>query len=136
MKLHGLDHVTLNSSNVERTCDFYSRLLGFEVQLMSGRGYNGAWLKLGDHPYIHVMPRAPERPETFGQVDHFAFQATGLEDMRRHLETAGVPFRDQALPEFELHQLVFQDPDGMKVELNFRVPAAEIATQGVSEPAR
>jgi catechol 2,3-dioxygenase-like lactoylglutathione lyase family enzyme len=120
MPVHGVDHVTLNSSDVSRTCDFYSRILGFEVQLMSGRGYDGAWLMLGSHPYIHVMPRAPERPSSFAQVDHVALEATALAETRRHLEELGVDFREQPLPEFEIHQIVLNDPDGVKVELSFR----------------
>jgi catechol 2,3-dioxygenase-like lactoylglutathione lyase family enzyme len=134
MPVHGLDHVTLNSSDVGRTCEFYERVMGFRVQRMSGRGYDGAWLLLGDHPYLHVMPTPPGHTVGPVQVDHFALQATSLAETRRHLKAQGIEFRDQPLPEFGLHQLVFRDPDNVKVELNFRM-AVEAAVEEVDQAA-
>lgn len=128
MPLHRIDHITLNSSDLAKTCAFYAEALGFTVQPMEGRGYKGAWLLLGDHPYVHVMSRPPEQaPETRGQVDHFALEATDPSEVRRRLTCAGVGFRENPLPDLGLHQIVLQDPDGIKVELNFRGAAAREA---------
>ncbi|CAN7593874.1 VOC family protein [Phenylobacterium sp. LjRoot219] len=121
MPLHRIDHITLNSSDLAKTCAFYAEALGFEVERKEALGYRGAWLFLGGHPYVHVMARAPEQPpETCGLVDHFALEATGLAETRARLVRAGVTFRENPLPEMELHQIIVRDPDGVKVELNFR----------------
>jgi catechol 2,3-dioxygenase-like lactoylglutathione lyase family enzyme len=121
MPLHKIDHVTINSADLDRTCAFYGDVLGFGVQKMEGRGYTGAWLLLSGHPFVHVVARRPQQtPDTTGILDHFALEATDIPGTRAHLSKAGVPFRENALPEFELHQIVVRDPDGVKVELNFR----------------
>lgn len=134
MPLHRIDHITLNSSDLAKTCAFYAEGLGFTVQPMEGRGYKGAWLLLGDHPYVHVMSRPPEQaPETRGQVDHFALEATGLAELRQRLARAGIGFRENPLPDLEMHQIVLHDPDGVKVELNFRGAAAKPSDESLDK---
>lgn len=128
MPVHRIDHITLNSSDLAKTCAFYAEALGFDVQAMEGRGLKGAWLLLGGHPYVHLVSRPPEKsPEARGLLDHFALEATGLSETRERLKSAGVNFRENPLPEFELHQIVVEDPDGVKVELNFRRATARKA---------
>jgi catechol 2,3-dioxygenase-like lactoylglutathione lyase family enzyme len=125
MPLHKIDHITINSTDIDRTCAFYGDVLGFGVKKMEGRGYTGAWLLLSGHPFVHVLARrAQQAPDTTGVLDHFALEATDIPGMRAHLSKVGVPFRENALPEFELHQIVVRDPDGVKVELNFRGQSA------------
>jgi catechol 2,3-dioxygenase-like lactoylglutathione lyase family enzyme len=125
MPLRRIDHITLNSSDLARTCAFYAEALGFDVQKMEGRGLTGAWMLLDGHPYVHLVSRAPEQsPGASGLVDHFALEATGPSEMRERLKNAGVSFRENPLPEFDIHQIIVHDPDGVKVELNFRGPAA------------
>jgi catechol 2,3-dioxygenase-like lactoylglutathione lyase family enzyme len=120
MPLHGIDHVTLNASDLKKTCAFYAGL-GFRVEPMSGRGVQGAWLYVGEQTFLHVAERPPQQsPTLLGQVDHFALEASGLAEMRRRLADAGLSFRENPVPELGHHQLVVIDPDGVKVELNFR----------------
>ena len=121
MPLHQIDHITINSNDLDRTCAFYADVLGFSVERTGGRGYTGAWLSLSGHPFVHVVARRTEQaPDTLGVLDHFALEATDIPGMRAHLSKVGVPFRENPVPEFELHQIVVHDPDGVKVELNFR----------------
>jgi catechol 2,3-dioxygenase-like lactoylglutathione lyase family enzyme len=125
MPLHKIDHVTINATDLDRTCAFYGDALGFGVKKMEGRGYTGAWLLLSGHPFVHVVVRrAQQAPDTTGIIDHFALEATDIAGTRAHLSKVGVAFRENALPEFELHQIVVRDPDGVKVELNFRGQSA------------
>lgn len=120
MPVHRIDHVTINSADIDKTCAFYSDVLGFEVQKRTYKSFTGAWLYLDGHPYVHVIARRVQQaPETRGLVDHFALAATDVPGTRAHLTKAGVPFRENPLPDFKLHQIVVQDPDGNKVELNF-----------------
>jgi catechol 2,3-dioxygenase-like lactoylglutathione lyase family enzyme len=128
MPVHRIDHITLNCSDLEKTCAFYSDVLGFSVQKMEGRGLSGAWLSVDGHPFLHLVSRQPEQArETRGLVDHFALEATDLGETRQRLAGAGVAYRENPVPEFEMHQIVVQDPDGVKVELNFRGAAAMAA---------
>jgi hypothetical protein len=56
-------------------------------------------------------------------VDHLAFLATDLLDMRRRLHDAGLDYRERTVPNLGLHQVFVKDPSGVTIELNF--PAAE-----------
>jgi hypothetical protein len=58
-----------------------------------------------------------------GTVDHLAFNATDLADMRGRLKRHNVAFRERSVPALGLHQVFFEDPSGVTIELNF--PAAE-----------
>ena len=128
MPVHRIDHVTLNASDLARTTAFYRDVLGFDVEVMDGYGAVGAWLYLDGHPYVHVMARAAEQSTDLRPlVDHFALEATDLPGTRAMLSDLGIAVRETPLPQFGLHQLVIHDPDGMKVELNFKVAAEKAA---------
>jgi catechol 2,3-dioxygenase-like lactoylglutathione lyase family enzyme len=60
-----------------------------------------------------------------GTVDHMAFTATGLDGMRLRLKSHGVGFRERTVPSLGIHQVFFEDPSGVTIELNY--PAAEAA---------
>ena len=60
-----------------------------------------------------------------GTVDHMAFVATGLADMRARLQNHGIAFRERTVPSLGIHQVFFEDPSGVTLELNY--PAAETA---------
>ena len=60
-----------------------------------------------------------------GTVDHMAFTATGLADMRARLSRNNVAFRERTVPSLGIHQVFFEDPSGVTLELNY--PAAEAA---------
>jgi hypothetical protein len=56
-----------------------------------------------------------------GSLDHVAFDAQDLAGMRRHLDAKNVPFKERGVPGRDLHQLFIRDPDGVMIELTFRV---------------
>ena len=60
-----------------------------------------------------------------GTVDHMAFTATHLADMRARLTKHKVPFRERTIPSLGIHQVFFEDPSQVTIELNY--PAAEAA---------
>lgn len=61
-----------------------------------------------------------------GTVDHMAFSATDLADMRERLARHGVAYRERSVPTLGLHQVFFEDPSGVTIELIFA--AAEEVT--------
>jgi hypothetical protein len=60
-----------------------------------------------------------------GTVDHMAFAATGLADMRARLKRLDIPHRERTVPSLGLHQVFFEDPSSVTIELNY--PANEAA---------
>jgi len=123
LPVHRIDHVNLNSSDVARTCAFYVDVLGFAEARPMGTG--GAWIYLDGHPFLHIRGQAPQpAPDTLPLVDHFALQASDLAGARARLQDAGVAFREASYPQLGFSQIVVHDPDGVKVELNFKDEAA------------
>jgi len=53
-----------------------------------------------------------------------AFNATGLAEMRGRLKRLNVAYRERTVPTLGLHQVFFEDPSSVTIELNY--PAAEI----------
>lgn len=84
---------------------------------------------LGDRPVVHIAgslpadgPAAPEgRLGSTGQFDHVSFRTTDLDAVRSKLDALGIAFQGTPVPGFDLHQLFFYDPVGLKVELTFDV---------------
>jgi len=59
-----------------------------------------------------AQPRSPN-------VDHVAFSCTGLGEFEELLRARDIPFRRTAVPQTSLVQLIFIDPAGNGVELQF-----------------
>jgi catechol 2,3-dioxygenase-like lactoylglutathione lyase family enzyme len=117
----GFQHVNTRSSDVERTKDFYVRVIGLRVGDRPPFAFHGYWLYLGDQPVLHLVQRPEGQPhhDGSGNVDHIAFRAVDLEGTRAALRAAGVEFREAIVPRDQTVQIFVHDPDGIKVELNF-----------------
>jgi catechol 2,3-dioxygenase-like lactoylglutathione lyase family enzyme len=143
-----LNHFSIRTLDLEATRAFYEQVLGLSVGPRPAFPFPGLWLYRGDHSdyanaVVHVIGMDPNDPEGLrrylgdrdvsalqgsGAVDHVAFFATGLADMRAHLRSMGVQARERTVPNLGLHQLFLDDPNGVVIELNY--PAAEQAAAG------
>lgn len=120
MALRGLDHVNINCADLERSRAFYVETLGMTDGARPPFGVPGAWLYLDGRPVVHLVGgMASERQDT-GRFDHFAFEAEDFEATRSRLEAKGVAFQELDVPASDIRQIFFRDPDGVKIELNFR----------------
>lgn len=52
-------------------------------------------------------------------LDHISFRASGLDEMRRHLQAQGVQVAEAPIPGWNIHQLFLHDPHGLKIEMTF-----------------
>jgi len=120
MPVHRIDHINLNSSDVDRTIAFYTGVLGFTLRQFPVGDRTANWLCLDDHAYVHLTPETPDAANGPERVDHFALQATGVDEIREKLKAAGVPFQENTFPQMQVHQINVKDPDGVLIELNFR----------------
>ena len=136
MPLINLGHFLIKTENLEETKDFYLKFLGMEDGYRPPFPFPGHWLYIGDTAIVHMAnfrankdekyysdQRIGETSTSTGPVDHIAFNATGLDDLRARLGAAGIEFSEKTLPEFGLHQVFVDDPDGVEIEINY--PIAE-----------
>jgi len=133
MPLQKMEHVTVNTDDVEQTKHFYCDLLGMTDGYRPDFGFEGAWLYVGDTPCIHVcewksykvfaearnIPMSSKAAST-GSFDHVAFNATDYDGTLAKIEDRGLEYGHSYVPDIQLRQLFFKDPNGVCVELNFR----------------
>ena len=122
MHLKGLDHVTINTANIDATLAYYSRFLGMEPGWRPVMPVPGVWLYApgGDYPILHVIGvSATTTPDERRAVDHLAFRCEGLADHLAKMDAAGEAYDARPVPETNLVQVHQSDPNGIRVELTF-----------------
>ena len=145
MPVGKLDHYSIRTPEVEASRRFYTEVMGFAVGFRPPFKFPGIWLYNGaQYPettgVVHIIGIDSNDPQGLkdylgdrdvtslqgtGTVDHMAFVATGLADMRARLQNHGIAFRERTVPALGIHQVFFEDPSGVTLELNY--PAAETA---------
>lgn len=121
--LTGLNHLTLAVRELERSVDFYQRLLGFRPH---ARWDAGAYLSLGDlWLCLSLDPLKPARPAP--EYTHYAF-SIAQEDFGAFLHQ----LRDHGVSEWRRNRsegdsLYFLDPDGHKLEAHVGDLASRLA---------
>jgi catechol 2,3-dioxygenase-like lactoylglutathione lyase family enzyme len=130
MPLGTLQHYTIEPSDLEATKDFYCDVLGLENGDRPPLNFPGYWLYSGGVATVHLMGqrqpregiviRGTEKKFTdTNRLDHIAFAATGIDEVRQRLQAKNVKFREQIVPRTGDAQIFLYDPDGVGVELNF-----------------
>jgi catechol 2,3-dioxygenase-like lactoylglutathione lyase family enzyme len=141
MSLAKLCHYSVRTSDLEASIAFYVEILGLRQGSRPSFNFPGAWLYLGedetDFGAVHLIGEDldgstglgaylgdRERGVGPGSLDHVAFLARNWSTLRERLRAARVVFVERAVPALGLHQVFFNDPSGVTVELNF--PADEV----------
>ena len=133
MPLSHIEHFLLQTTDMEKTREWYVEVLGMRVGPNPDFKFPVFWLYLGDKDVVHVteggkgvsanrkkyVGQQSEAVSGSGVVDHIAFRATGLRDMLAHLKKLGVDFKQRRVDDQGLYQLFMFDPNGVKVELNY-----------------
>lgn len=130
MGLKRIEHYNIHTTKLAETVAFYSDVLGMKAGDRPPFTFPGAWIYLGDTPVLHLVDVSGERKsERAGQhgtgaLDHIAFEAVGLEEMRAQLKRQGVAHQERIVPRTGITQVFVEDPNGLTLELNY----AETAT--------
>lgn len=145
MPIGKLDHYSIRTLDIDASRRFYTQVMGFEEGFRPPFKFPGLWLYNGA-PYpestgvVHIIGVDLNDPEGLkeylgdreldtlkgtGTVDHMAFTASDLAGVRARLKQHNVEYRERTVPSLNLHQMFFEDPSGVTIELNFS--AAEAA---------
>ncbi|MBI2752643.1 MAG: VOC family protein [Betaproteobacteria bacterium] len=133
MPLSHIEHFLVQTADIEKTRDWYVRVLGMRVGPNPDFKFPVCWLYIGDKDVVHVTEGGKDVSENrkryvgqqsdavtgSGVVDHIAFRATGLRETIDYLCALGVEFRQRQVNDQGLYQLFLFDPNGIKIELNF-----------------
>lgn len=133
MALSHLEHLLVQTTDMEATKRWYVDVLGMRVGPNPDFKFPVAWLYIGDRDVVHVTEGgagvSANRQAYLGQqsqdvsgtgvIDHIAFRATGLGEMLARLRRLNVAFKERQVDDQGLYQIFLFDPNGIKVELNF-----------------
>ena len=132
---NGIHHLRLTVTDVQRSREFYTSLLGFQVAVESPPPGDpgadevfkilfGGVVMIRGNLLMGLRPMAPEAdrfdPDRVG-LDHLSFGVPGrgdLEQAVRLLDEHGVSHGEiTRLASFGIDVLPFEDPDGIQLEL-------------------
>lgn len=115
VKLH---HVSRQTQCLDKTLKFYVHVLGFREISRPPFNFGGAWL-YGAGIQIHLIeePFAPQTMDLNTRENHIAFQVEDMAASEEVLKAHGVEYRHNVVPERNVNQLFFKDPDGWMIEL-------------------
>ena len=138
-----IHHLRLTVTDVQRSRQFYTSLLGFEVAVDSpppddpsaGEVFKilfGGVVMVRGNLLMGLRPMAPSGdrfdPDRVG-LDHLSFGVASRDDLEqalRLLDEHGVRHGEiTSLPSFGIYVLTFEDPDGVQLELT--APSASSA---------
>jgi catechol 2,3-dioxygenase-like lactoylglutathione lyase family enzyme len=126
-----LEHVLVLSKDIEAAREFYERAVGLRTGERPPLQFDGYWLYAGDTPCLHIADRRQYAAHALtlglavaggggGAVDHIAFGAADYDAVSERLARAGIePVRND-VPGDGPRQFFFDDPDGLRVEINVR----------------
>ena len=117
-----LEHVNFTVADLDRSIDFYCRLLGLRLRWHRAAGESTAAAHVGDDRHYLAMfqarPDASRPPTDYESVglNHFGFVVDDLDRARSRLQELGIIPHSEA--DYEPgRRLYFYDPDGIEVEL-------------------
>ncbi|HAT3992560.1 glyoxalase [Elizabethkingia sp. HvH-WGS333] len=123
MRITSIDHIVLTVADIEKTVQFYTEVLGFELITF---GDNRKALRFGNQKInLHQKGREFEPKALFptsGSADICFITETGLEDVLKELQakniqiTEGIVERTGALG--KIRSVYLRDPDSNLIELS------------------
>ena len=118
-----IDHVVLTAQDVDRTLEFYSRVLGMEPVSFAGgrRALAFGRQKINLHPAGREFDPKALKP-TPGSLDLCFITETPLEEVIAHLKAEGVAIAEGPVEKTgavgAILSVYFRDPDGNLIEVS------------------
>ncbi len=123
MRIDRLDHLVLTVADVDRTVDFYSRVLGMDpVSFGSGRrALTFGTSKINLHQLGHEFDPKAAAP-TPGSADLCLISVDSLDGVLAHLAELGVSVEEGPVQRTgasgSITSVYFRDPDGNLIEIS------------------
>ena len=121
MEVDTIDHVNVETDNVDRSAKFYRDVIGLKEGPRPDFDRPGFWMYAGNKPVVHIIKTDPNNKMLTGSKDasisHFALQIKNINNARDHLDSMGVKYRTLDVPGSKVSQLFLEDPEGVLIEL-------------------
>ncbi len=134
MPLDEMDHFSIRTIKLEESKEFYETILGMSVGDRPPLDFPGYWMYVGKMAVVHLVGIDEDDPSGLieylgdvdlddldggGAVDHLAFRASDVDELKSRLEKLKVPYREREVPEMNLQQVFLEDPNNITIELNY-----------------
>jgi catechol 2,3-dioxygenase-like lactoylglutathione lyase family enzyme len=129
MRVEKLDHVNIQTRDLDGTARFFEDVLGLVRRRPPGLNpETNLWMyDEHDRPIVHLSKPGTLLGEAQddirsggGSVHHIAFDCSGYRDFVARLAGLGVAFGENHVVEIDLRQVFIHEPNGVMVECNFR----------------
>ena len=127
MSVLAFEHLNITTADLERARRFYAEVVGLRDGPRPPFSRPGAWMYLGEQAVVHISTSRAPATRKSDAFDHVAFKASGLDETRERLRAHNIYFQEFGVPENNLHQVFFRDPDGTEIELIFSGDEARAA---------
>ena len=130
VKVHALDHLVINVSNVARTVAWYQKILGMEVSVFDpGQGKPKRTSLLFGSQKINVRPKDTDKVEWFtadhetpGSEELCFLTSSTPDEVVAHLKANGVTIEEGPVNKQgargTLRSVYCRDPDGSLIEIS------------------
>jgi catechol 2,3-dioxygenase-like lactoylglutathione lyase family enzyme len=145
MQLTGMDHIVLSVRDIERSLDFYTRVLGLQPERVDSwrAGKNGfPSVRINETTIIDLMARkATDGEVTVPNLNHFCMFTDGpLEPCVEELEKHGIAIETGPISRWGARgnalSVYLRDPDNNQIEIRSYVSAAQQAEPRTEVAAR
>jgi catechol 2,3-dioxygenase-like lactoylglutathione lyase family enzyme len=124
LNIRKIEHVSINLINVEKSLDFYGRILGLkQMQTVNCGEFDITYFALPDGSRLelfdyHGKNRSAAREESEAGLRHIAFQVEDVAAHEKLLRAEGVEISLPTceLPNLGARVLLFLDPNGVTLE--------------------
>ena len=123
----GLRHVALNVRNVQKSLQFYSKVLGMKLEWMPDE--QNAYLTSGqDNLALHQLPEGSE-PGPVQMVHHIGFivrKPENVDTWADRLRELGISLAQEPKTHRDgARSFYFSDPDGLLIQLIYHPPISD-----------
>jgi catechol 2,3-dioxygenase-like lactoylglutathione lyase family enzyme len=129
--IKALSHIAVRVTDMDKSLDFYCRVLGLPEQFRLTRDNGGMWLiylKVADHQFIELFPGAAgpfEKVDTAALV-HICLEVDDIQATYKELTARGlVPHKDPVQGACGAWQFWTNDPDGNPIEFHQFTPESK-----------
>lgn len=118
------NHIAISVKNVDKSVDFYQKVLQLKEIENTASDSKTRWLLLSEGVQLHLIPR-PDFLVKTNKAVHFAVATKNIETVIKHLNHLEIEYSDWKNTQDKgyvrkdgILQIYFQDPDGYWIEIN------------------
>jgi lactoylglutathione lyase len=117
MKTLQLNHVALHVADVERSSEFYRRVLRLEPMPRPAFSFPGAWFRLGEDQELHLIGNRQEPVVSHNRGNHWALMVDDIDAWEEYFKRERIEYVPRRTRPDGAYQIYLVDPAGPYIEL-------------------